>query len=70
MLRIYLENTHNDLITHGKHSSWPSKHRLHVLLVHLADHLADGFLKRLINYLISSLTVVHPSAQTQMAHAV
>ena len=66
MLRIYVENIHNHLITPGKHSSWPPEHLLHVLLV----HLADGPLERLVDYLIPPLTVVHPSAQTQMAHVV
>ena len=73
MLRIYVENTHNQLITHEKHSSWPPEH-LHVLSVHLAGHLADHptdeFLARLIDYLISLLMIIHSSAQTQMAHAV
>ena len=53
-LKIYVENTHNHLITPGKHSSWPSEHLLHVLLVHLADHLAghiaDGPPERLVDY--------------------
>ena len=66
MLKIYVENTHNHLVTSGKHSSWPSEHLLHVLLVHLADRPHE----RLIDYLVSPLMVVHSSAQTQMAHAV
>ena len=70
MLEIYVENTHNHLITSGKHSSWPPEHRLHVLLVHLVGHLVDGLFECLIDYLIASLMIVHPSAQTQMAHAV
>ena len=70
MLRIYVENIHNHLITPGKHSSWPPEHLLHVLLVHLAGHLADGPPERLVDYLVPPLMVVHPPAQTQMAHAV
>ena len=77
-LKIYVENTHNHLITSEKHSSWPSEHLLHVLFVHFADHLADHFadhfaddsLERLINYLIPSLMIIHLSAQTQMTHVV
>ena len=67
MLKIYVENTHNHLITPGKHSSWPPEHLLHVLLVHLAahlvghlaGHLADGLSERLIDYLISPLMADH-----------
>ena len=61
MLKIYVENTHNHLITFGKHSSWLPEHLLHVLFVHLAGHLADGFFERLIDYLVPPLMVVHPS---------
>ena len=66
MLRIYVENNHDHLITPENHWSWPPEHLLHDLLV----PLADGPLERLIDYLIPPLTVVHPPAQTQMAHAV
>ena len=70
MLKIYVENIHNHLITSEKHSSWSPEHLLHVLLIHLAGHLADGFLERLIDYLISSLMIVHSSAQIQMTYVV
>ena len=63
MLKIYVENTHNHLITPGKHSSWPPKHLLHVLLVHLADHLADEPFERLIDCSISPLIVIQPSRE-------
>ena len=70
MLKIYAENTHNHLITPEKHSSWPPEHLLHVHLAgHLAGHLADGLLERLTDYLILPLMIIHPSAQSQMAHA-
>ena len=71
-LKIYVVNTHNHLITSKKHSSWPPEH-LHVLLVllvHLSGHLADEPPERLVDYLVSPLMVIHPSAQTEMAHAV
>ena len=45
MLRIYIKDAHNHLTTSGKHLSWPHK-QAHVLLVHHADHLADGILQR------------------------
>ena len=74
MLKIYVENTHNHLITPRKHLSWPQEHLLHVLPAYLADypvdHLADGPPERLIDYLVPPLMVVHPPAQNQMAHAV
>ena len=74
MLKIYVENTHNHLTIPGKHSLWPPEHLLHVLLVPLADlladPLADGPSKRLIDYLIPPLMIARPSVQTQMTHAV
>ena len=42
MLEIYLKNTHNYLITPGKHSSWPPERLLLVLLVHRLGHLAGA----------------------------
>ena len=70
MLKISVENTHNHLITPGKHSSWPPEHLLQVLCIHLAGHLPDGPPERLIDYLVPPLMVGHSSAQTQMAYAV
>ena len=43
MLRIYVKNIHNHLITSEKHLSWPPEHLLHVLFIYLVDHLADHF---------------------------
>ena len=42
MLKIYVENNHSLLTTPEKHSSWPSKRLLLVLLVHRLGHLAGA----------------------------
>ena len=41
MLKIYVENIYNHLITFRKHLSWSSKRFLLMLLVHRLNHLTE-----------------------------
>ena len=64
MLQIYVEHTRNHIITSEKYFSWPSEHLLLVLLVvHSFDHLADGFLRQLIDFSIPPSIIAQSSTE-------